>query len=63
MGTRFYIFKDGTMVASTADREQAIALIRQYQAVETHPLLRSEFSIIHGEEEFIGYERKGRKRK
>ena len=38
---RFYIFKDGTQKASTATRELAIDLIRQYQALETHPLLRA----------------------
>ena len=52
---RFYIFKDGTQKASTATREQAIDLIRQYQSRETHPLLRAEFSMIEGEEEFVPY--------
>ena len=52
---RFYIFKDGTQKASTATRELAIDLIRQYQALETHPILRAEFSIIEGEEEFVPY--------
>ena len=52
---RFYIFKDGTQKASTATRELAIDLIRQYQALETHPLLLAEFSMIEGEEEFIPY--------
>ena len=52
---RFYIFKDGTMQSSTATKELAIDLIRQYQKLETHPLLRSQFSIIAGEEEFIPY--------
>lgn len=52
---RFYIFKDGTQKASTATRELAIDLIRQYQKLETHPFLRSEFSMIEGEEEFIPY--------
>ena len=52
---RFYIFKDGTQKASTATRELAIDLIRQYQALETHPLLRAEFSMIEGEEEFVPY--------
>ena len=37
---RFYIFKDGTMQGSTATRESAIDLIRQYQKQETHPILR-----------------------
>lgn len=52
---RFYIFKDGTQKASTATRELAIDLIRQYQALETHPFLRAEFSMIEGEEEFVPY--------
>lgn len=52
---RFYIFKDGMLQASTATKEIAIDLIRQYQERETHPLLRPEFSIIEGEEEFIPY--------
>ena len=52
---RFYVFKDGTQQGSTATRELAIDLIRQYQELETHPILHSEFSIIEGEEEFIPY--------
>ncbi len=52
---RVYIFKDGTQQASTATRESALDLIRQYQKQETHPFLRAEFSIIEGEEEFIPY--------
>ena len=52
---RFYIFKDGTQVGSAVEREQALHMIRQYQALETHPLLKAEFSIIAGEEEFIPY--------
>ena len=54
--TRFHVFKDGCIVASTADRESAIDLIHQYQAKETHYMLRANFSIIKGEEEFIPYE-------
>ena len=52
---RFYVFKDGTKQGSTATRELAVDMIRQYQKLETHPILRSEFSIIDGEEEFIPY--------
>lgn len=52
---RVYIFKDGIQQASTATRESAIELIRQYQKLETHPMLRAEFSIIVGEEEVIPY--------
>ena len=47
---RFYVFKDGTQQGSTATRELAVDLIRQYQELETHPFLRAEFSIIEGEE-------------
>ena len=52
---RFYVFKDGRMQGSAATRELAIDLIRQYQKLETHPFLRSEFSMIEGEEEFVPY--------
>ena len=52
---RFYIFKDGTQVGSAVEREQALHMSRQYQALETHPFLKAEFSIIAGEEEFIPY--------
>ena len=52
---RFYVFKDGTQQGSTATRELAIDMIRQHQKLETHPILRAEFSIIEGEEEFIPY--------
>lgn len=60
---RFYVFKDSSMIAATATRDAAIDLIHQYQDLETHPFLRSEFSIIAGEEEFIPYRtaKKGRK--
>ena len=53
---RFYIFKDGNMEASTSTKERAIALIRQYQAQETHPFLKANFSYIEGEEVFVPYE-------
>lgn len=52
---RFYVFNDGTMQASMSTKEEAIDLIRQRQKRETHPILRSEYSIIAGEEEFIPY--------
>ena len=52
---RVYIFKDGVQQGSTATKESAVDLIRQYQKLETHPMLRAEFSIIEGEEEFIPY--------
>lgn len=58
---RYHIFKDGQQIGSTCDRSDAIEMIRQHQKRETHFLLRSEFSIIYGEEEFIGYERSKKK--
>ena len=58
---RFYIFKDGMQQGSTATKESAVDLIRQYQKDETHPILRAEFSIIAEEEEFIPYPNKTRK--
>ena len=58
---RFYIFKDGMQQGSTATKEGAVDLIRQYQKDETHPILMAEFSIIAGEEEFIPYPNKTRK--
>lgn len=43
-------------MAETFSREEALELIRTYQARETHYLLRSEFSIIEGKpQEFIKY--------
>lgn len=59
---RYYIFKDGTQIGSTHTKELAIDLIRQKQQRETHPFLRSEFSIIAGEEEFIPYPKLSRSR-
>ena len=52
---RFYLFKDGVQQGSTATKESAVNLIRRYQKLETHRMLRAEFSIIVGEEEFIPY--------
>ena len=52
---RFYVFKDGAKQGSAATKELAVDLIRQYQKLENHPILRAEFSIIEGEEEFIPY--------
>ena len=52
---QFYIFKDGVQQGSAATRERAIDLIRAYQKHETRPILRANFSLIEGEEEFIPY--------
>lgn len=53
--TRFHIFKDGQLVCSTATKEDAILMIREYQKAETHPFLKASFSYIEGEEVFVGY--------
>jgi hypothetical protein len=52
---RFYVFKNGKQQGSTATKESAVDLIRLHQKQETHPLLKAEFSIIEGMEEFIPY--------
>ena len=52
---RFYIYRDGIQLGSAVSRESAVDLIHQYQAYETHPILRAQFSMIEGEEEFIPY--------
>ena len=59
---RYYVFKDGTQIGSAHTRDLAIDLIRQKQKRETHPILRAEFSIIAGEEEFIPYPKLSRSR-
>ena len=59
---RFYIFKDGTMEASTTTKKQALDLIRAYQKLETHYLLRANFSIIEGEEEVVPYPKEHKQR-
>lgn len=62
---RFYIYRDGIQLGSAVSRESAVDLIHQYQAHETHPILRAQFSMIEGEEKFIPYpsiKRKPRKR-
>lgn len=52
---RYFILKDGQLIASAATRENAIATIRTYQSFETHYLLKANFSIIKGVEEIIDY--------
>lgn len=52
---KYFVFEDGKLIASTADREQAVKLIRAYQATQTHPFLKAEYSIIKGRQEFISY--------
>ena len=53
--TRFYVFKDGMMIFSTISKDEALDTIRHYQAMETHYMLRANFSIIKGEEELVPY--------
>ena len=52
---RFYVFRDGTMEGSAASRVAALDMIRQLQKRETHPFLRSSFSMIEGECGETGY--------
>ena len=53
---RYYILKDGCLIAMTFNKEEAVEIIHTRQARETHYLLRSEFSIIKGEpQEFVKY--------
>lgn len=54
---RYYIFKDGAQIGSTEARDEAVDMIRQRQKRETHYLLKAEFGIIYGLEEFIPYEK------
>jgi hypothetical protein len=54
---RWYIFKDGMMIGFAPTKEEAIEKIRVRQKRETHYMIRSEFSIIKGEQEFVKYER------
>lgn len=49
---RYWIIKDGTIIGSTATREQAKTFIEQEQKFDTH-WLKSEYWIIKGEEEFL----------
>lgn len=52
---RFYMFKDGMQKGSMETREEALEMIRLWQSRETHSFLRSQFSIIEGEEEVVPY--------
>jgi len=50
---QYHIFRDSALVERETSRRRAVEKIRKMQGSETHYLLRSEFSIIHGEEEII----------
>lgn len=58
MGERYHVLRRGTVVASTATEEQAIYMIRQYQAEElkAHQWLHDDFTYIKGTEIFVPYE-------
>ena len=51
--TFFYVFKDGAIQARCGTRDNAIALIKDFQEIEkkAHQFLRAEFTIIEGKEE------------
>ena len=51
--TYFYVFKDGAIQARCGTRDNAIALIKDFQEIEkkAHQFLRAEFTIIEGKEE------------
>lgn len=52
---RWHIIKDGTIIGSAPEREQALVMIYMLQQQETHYMLRAQFSLIYGEEELIDY--------
>ena len=52
---RFYLFKDGVQKGSMETRAEALEMIHLWQSRETHPFLRSQFSIIEGQEEVVPY--------
>ena len=52
---RWHIFKDGMEIGETQTKEEALEMVKQRQKRETHYLLKSEFSIMYGEMEYIGY--------
>ena len=55
---RYYILKDQSIIGIACTHEEAVEAIRRYQSRETHYLLRSEYSILPGDQqEFIRYER------
>ncbi len=52
---RFYVFMDGKQIGSTDTRRHALMIIRYMQRNLWHPVVRGEFSVIEGKEEFIPY--------
>lgn len=49
--TRYHIIEDGRIIGSTPTREEAIEMIRQYKARQSH-WLTPDYYIIKGEEIF-----------
>jgi hypothetical protein len=53
---RFHILKDFQIVGSTTTEDEAIEMVRQYQARETHYMLKSEYMIIRGQLQLVSYD-------
>jgi hypothetical protein len=49
--TRYHIIEDGRIIGSTSTREEAIEMIKQYKARQSH-WLTLDYYIIKGEEIF-----------
>jgi hypothetical protein len=49
---RYFIIKDGTIVGSTATREQALTFVETEKQYDKH-WLKPNYWIIKGEEEFL----------
>ena len=55
---RYYVIRDGHMLAEVTIKEVALDVVRTYQSLEKDSIIRAEYSIIEGEhQEFIGYEK------
>lgn len=50
---RYHIIKDGTIIGSTANEQEAISFIKQQEKLETS-WIKSNFWVIKGEEIFYG---------
>ena len=50
---RYYIVEDGRVVSSVETREEAIERIEVRKKRQTHFMLRSDYYIIKGTEEFL----------
>ncbi len=52
---RYWVLRDDQIIGATSTHEEAVEMIRAYQARETHYMLRANFAIIYGEYECVGY--------